>query len=123
MRLLILDQSRSLKLSHSVTIISASAPIGQHIRIGTITDGSKHLARLRHRLRIVGADLRLFLQQPSDQLYRGREANVVGIGLEGQAEDANAFVLQSGQSDCVAVARNRSMRRWLISSASFSSET
>ena len=46
-----------------------------------------------HGLLVVGAKIRTFGEQASDDFERGREANVVGIGFEREAQDADLFVL------------------------------
>ena len=52
-------------------------------------------ARFFHSFRIVGGHLRSFAQHVGDQIDRDRGADVVGIGLEGEAPDRDFLVAQN----------------------------
>ena len=56
-----------------------------------IFDLREHGAGSFHCLRIVGADARSFGEQVFHEFDGRGEANVVGIGFEGQAQDADLF--------------------------------
>jgi hypothetical protein len=62
--------------------------------IGGAIEVREAAASFFHGLRIIGAKARAGVTKALDQLHRGSEADVVGIGLEGQAEDANLLVLE-----------------------------
>src|SRR5438874_4296207 len=52
---------------------------------------------LVHGLLVVSANLHAFVQEPSNHFERWREANVVGVGLERQTQDANSLVFNHPQ--------------------------
>ncbi len=47
----------------------------------------------RHPFRVGGMHDRAFFKEALDDFERGSEADVVGVGLEGQPEDSNALAL------------------------------
>jgi hypothetical protein len=73
-------QSNSLKLSHSVTIMSTSKL--SVTGVGAIVDRGKQWLRLLHRLRVVNSQLSVFTEKPADQLDRLREGISSVLGLK-----------------------------------------
>ena len=66
---------------------------GDAVRIAAEFDLGENGGSFGHGLLVVGAKIRTFGEQASDDFERGREANVVGIGFEREAQDADLFVL------------------------------
>ena len=82
--------------SHSVAMISASAPsTASSAGVGKLGARDRfHFARFLHAFRIVGGDVRAFAQHVGYEIDRDRGANVVGVRFEGQAPDRDLLVPQ-----------------------------
>ena len=71
---------------------------GDAVRIAAEFDLGENGGSFVHGLLVVGAKIRTFSEQASDDFERGRKANVVGIGFEREAQDTDLFVLDDPKS-------------------------